>query len=270
MPQLKPIESFGLNRPALESISSDMLDVTLEAYNEQYGTEYTKENKPEAIDYFISGLILISLFGWDKADKSKLPKETLDQLENIFKDPKTEKVEYEGINATTQKDFDNALFKQELVKTIESKGVKGDISKDKAQKAIQDIENSKTPSSLSKEEFEEIREETAKNIVKNKPKLSEENQKKVTKKRTKVISESLSTTLYHNINEILATNDGLEYVGGITMGDDLVRPKHQEHNRKYWKKDEYKPWYDFNCRCFYNFGSKEKLESLGYTRLKGI
>lgn len=216
MPQLKPIESFGLNRPALESITGEMLDVTLNAYNEQYGTDYTKENKPEAIDYFISGLILISLFGWDKADKSKLPKATLDQLENIFKDPKTGKVEYEGINATTQKEFDNAI----------KNSPDGVITDDQKQKIISS--------------------------------------------RVKIISESLSTTLFHNINEILATNDGLDYVGAITMGDDLVRPKHQEHNRKYWLRDEYKPWYDFNCRCFYNFGSKEKLENLGYTRLKGI
>lgn len=75
-------------------------------------------------------------------------------------------------------------------------------------------------------------------------------------------------------NYVVITNAAIQNkrtVGGITMRDSRVRPKHALHDSKFWDSNSYQPWYDINCRCIYTFfTSATEAINAGYTPLQGI
>lgn len=83
--------------------------------------------------------------------------------------------------------------------------------------------------------------------------------------RAVVIATALVVGIFQSTQLYLGIKDNKRYVGGITRGDDRVRPKHREHDRRFFEEGSRTPMLDYRCRCRYEyFDTKEDAINAGY------
>jgi hypothetical protein len=195
---MQTIQSLGLNKTGLLSISNDLAEAAIAEYNSVYGTDYTLDTAPDRLKEYLEALVVLSLYGVADGGLDKFNDDVLDLLQ--LNNP-----EYEGIDSTTQKELED----------------KTEIS----------------------------------------PAYVE--------KRVDRIIEGLAVPIFFVAHEILAIQDGRDYVGAITMLDPRVRLTHRPNHMRYWRNNGKKrPWLDYGERCVYRFGSEAQLKKLGYVNFK--
>jgi len=196
---------------------------SINAYNDNYGTDYTIETAPDNVQEFIALFILISYFGWREQFLNDFNKETIEDMQEAFGE---NYADYKGINNTTNVELAN--LEENILLEIKAQKMNQQQATAYAQQQV--------------DEFNNRRNETIKNGA---------------------IGAALALTY------LLAKTDGKPWVGAITKNDERVRGSHQTNHRRYWLASSYRPWYDFGCRCSYEyFATEQEAENAGYTKKK--
>lgn len=111
----KPIETYGINKDALISMSGDFEDYAIDSYNQEYGTNWTQKNKPDYLSDFILLFISITLFGWKGAKVTNYDNQAVNIAKQVFGS------NYKGIDETTKQLTTNIKDKTDLSKTIDNR-----------------------------------------------------------------------------------------------------------------------------------------------------
>ena len=84
-------------------------------------------------------------------------------------------------------------------------------------------------------------------------------------RRAVIIATALTVGIFQSTQLYLAKKDNKRWVGGRTRGDDRVRPKHREHDGRFFEEGSRAPMLDYRCRCTYEyFDTKEDAMNAGY------
>jgi hypothetical protein len=87
-------------------------------------------------------------------------------------------------------------------------------------------------------------------------------------RRTKEITDGVYFTTKNELQSVMAEDEGLVFVGAITVGDERVRKSHRPNDGKYWRASRYQPWRDYGCRCVYSwFRTAKEAREAGFTAL---
>lgn len=92
----------------------------------------------------------------------------------------------------------------------------------------------------------------------------------ITQNRQQTIWEGNESTLYQETMEDLATEDGKEFVGVITAGDNRVGEDHRPNDRKYSKygvNGLNKHSSRHGCRCVYFRGTEAEMLKYGFSKI---
>jgi hypothetical protein len=85
------------------------------------------------------------------------------------------------------------------------------------------------------------------------------------------IEDGMFTSIYNRGSRLLATNNGLNWVGQVTQGDERVRQNHIINDNRAWERGRRSPngspdpMADFNCRCSYYYNTRQVLLEAGFS-----
>lgn len=223
-----------MNEQQLERLVTDSYLVAVREYQEIYPDDELDEDNPVWVD-FVSLFLIFSLRGVQANIRlNRFEPLAVARIQDIFSNP-----EYGGITQTIDQRLANfrEYIENNQIDRIEALEIDPDLKS----QILENLQNKDIATELARQAIET--------------------------EQVNLLTESVPSAIIQGVTALGADQLNKEYVGVITQNDNRVRGTHRPNNFKYWLRSSRRDFsQDFNCRCFYFYGSEQDMIDRGFTK----